>query len=68
MCTTYILSCSQKRDKYKMWGRKKEKAQAGSALVRKGANRRVKKDPLTFVFYIAGLLVGIAVCITLKGA
>lgn len=51
-----------------MWGRKKEKAQAGSALVRKGANRRVKKDPLTFVFYIAGLLVGIAVCITLKGA
>lgn len=23
-----------------MWGRKKEKAQAGSALVRKGANRR----------------------------
>lgn len=33
----------------------------------KGDDRTVDKDPLAFVFYIVGLLVGIAVCIALNG-
>lgn len=48
-------------------GKKERKSTSRKCAVRKGANRRVKKDPLAFVFYIVGLLVGIAACIALKG-